>query len=434
MGKKKLIVVSADAMVGEDVGYLKTLPNYRRYLAGGSEVKCIRTIYPTITYPAHTSIATGTYPNKHGITSNLELHVGERQLPWNWFHSAVKVPDLFTAAKKAGLTTAAVFWPVTGNHPDIDYLIDEYWTQSADDTVLEAFARSGSSPQMLEIVKKNLPTIVERKHPMCDDFLIACGCDIIRRFQPDLIMLHPAQIDDYRHKFGIFNDKVTKGVQETDGYIGQLMQAAEDAGVLKDTNFVLISDHGQMDIKRIMNPNVILADKGLIQIGPDGKISDWKAYSLSGGLSALVYLKDPRNRAVYDKTYEVLSYMRDEGIYGISEVFTEAQSNTLHGLGGDFSFVLETDGFSAFGDAWTRPIVTNFDFSDYRYGRATHGYLPEKGPQPILLAKGPDFAENVVVDYRHITDEGPTFAKLLGTSLPDADGTPIDAILRGGSL
>ena len=32
---KKLIVFSADAMVWEDVAYLRTLPNFQKYLAGG---------------------------------------------------------------------------------------------------------------------------------------------------------------------------------------------------------------------------------------------------------------------------------------------------------------------------------------------------------------------------------------------------------------
>jgi len=109
MKKNRLFVLSADAMVTEDVEYLKILPNYQRYLAGGAMVKRVRTIYPTVTYPCHTSMATGTYPNKHGIYSNFELHVGELKLPWAWFHDSVKVPDIFTAAKKSALRQQPYF-------------------------------------------------------------------------------------------------------------------------------------------------------------------------------------------------------------------------------------------------------------------------------------------------------------------------------------
>ena len=68
--RKKLIVISADAMVAEDLEYLKTLPNYRKYLEGGALVKHVRSIYPSVTYPCHTTMVTGVYPDKHGITSN----------------------------------------------------------------------------------------------------------------------------------------------------------------------------------------------------------------------------------------------------------------------------------------------------------------------------------------------------------------------------
>ena len=65
--KKKLIVFSADAMVTEDLEHLKKMPNYQKYLSKGCMVERVKTIYPTITYPCHTSMCTGVYPNKHGI-------------------------------------------------------------------------------------------------------------------------------------------------------------------------------------------------------------------------------------------------------------------------------------------------------------------------------------------------------------------------------
>lgn len=55
------------------------------------------------------------------------------------------------------------------------------------------------------------------------------------------------------------------------------------------------SDHGQMDISRIINPNVMLADYGFLTVDKEGKITDWKAYCLSNGLSAVVYLKNPED-------------------------------------------------------------------------------------------------------------------------------------------
>ena len=49
----KLIVLSADAMVTEDLTLFTTLPGYNTYLKGGSMVRSVRSIYPTVTYPCH---------------------------------------------------------------------------------------------------------------------------------------------------------------------------------------------------------------------------------------------------------------------------------------------------------------------------------------------------------------------------------------------
>lgn len=426
----KLIVLSADAMVYEDLEFLQTLPNFKRLMSNCSIIKNVRSIYPTITYPAHTTIATGAYPNKHGITGNNVFTKQIRNKPWLWFHDAVKTDDIFTAAKKKGLSTAAVFWPVTGNHPNIDYLIDEYWTQGENDSFYDAFKRTGSADAVLEIIGENAPLLIERKHPMCDEFVIGCACDMITWFKPDLLMIHPANIDAYRHQKGVFNDYVKAGVIETDQYIGQIINATKIAGIYEETNFVLVSDHGQIDIKRTIHPNIVFAENGLISPTENGEIYDWKAMSVSGGASALIYLKDRTDKETYEKTYLLLKKMRDDGIYGISEIYTHDEINEKEHLGGDFAFVIETDGYTSFGDNVTGNLVTGYDNSDYRFGKGTHGYHPDKGPQPIFAAKGPDFRENVVLDKGLLVDEAPTFAKILGLDLPNADGKPVNEIIR----
>ena len=224
--KRRLVVMSVDAMVTEDVDKLREMPNFHRYMTGAAEIKRVRAVYPTITYPEHTSIATGVYPDRHGgIASSPPLFGWKGPIPWLCFHDAVKVLYIFTAAKKRGLSTAAVFWPVTGNHPDIDWLIDEYWTQGEGDTLREAFKRSGSTPEVLEIVDKYAPIMVERRHPQADDFVVSCTCDIIERFKPELLMIHPANIDGYRHSYGLWGAEVDRGIAEADGWIGQLVRS-----------------------------------------------------------------------------------------------------------------------------------------------------------------------------------------------------------------
>lgn len=430
--KQKLIVLSADAMVYEDVEKLKGMPNYKKYLEGGCRVKKVRSVYPSITYCCHTTMCTGVWPEKHRVLGNKELVPGEDYIPWKWFHKSVKWDeDIFKAAKRAGLSTAAIFWPVTGNHPDIDYLIDEYWPEPGDTDIREVFKRAGSSEEVLDIIEGQLQGCVIRTHPDTDDFIIRCAKEFILKYQPDLLMLHPANIDTYRHEGGVYHERIRDGIEETDRYIGEIMAAVEEAGLLDCTNLVLTSDHGQIDIKRTVSPNVLLAEAGLIDLDEMGKLKDWRAYCLPGGSSSLVYLKDSNDKEAYDRAWEVLSAASKEGTYGIEKVYTEAEAKKKEHLGGDFAFVLETDGVTGFRDFVVGPAVSTIGVDGYRYDVATHGHLPDKGPQPIFLAKGPAFRENVTIETANLIDEAPTYAKVLGVDLRDADGRVIEEFIKG---
>ena len=57
--EKHLVIVSFDAMVCEDLDLLKDGPVFSKFLNEGARVNRIRTIYPSLTYPAHTSMLTG---------------------------------------------------------------------------------------------------------------------------------------------------------------------------------------------------------------------------------------------------------------------------------------------------------------------------------------------------------------------------------------
>lgn len=109
---------------------------------------------------------------------------------------------------------------------------------------------------------------------------------------------------------------------------------------------------------------------------------------------------------------------------------THDQVEEKEHLKGEFSFVLETDGYTSFGNAWNRPLVSSFDITDYKFGRATHGHLPDKGPQPVFIACGPDIKKGVVLQRKNIIDIAPTMAEILEFSLPDADGIAIKEILK----
>ena len=430
---RHVIVISEDALVFEDLKTLQTLPNFGKIWRRTARVDRVRSVYPTVTYPCHASMMTGVYPDRHGIINNEQPLLCRRQAPWLHFRDAVKAPTIFDRAKAKGLTTAAVFWPVTGNDPSIDYLVDEYWPQSPEETSRACFESSGSSPEVMEkVVLPNLHLLENRHrvHPYCDAFVHACACSMIRAFKPNLLMVHPANIDAYRHHTGLFSERVTQGLYEIDLWFGDVVKACEDAGILEDTDFFIVSDHGQLNITRTISPTVLFAENGLLEVDAQGNLADWTAFAKSAALSTHVYLKDPDDRAAHDRIYALLQWMCEQEVYGVSRVFTKAEARAETRLSGDFSFVMETDGFTSFTNEWTRPLVRRLDPTDYRFGRATHGHLPEKGPQPTLFAFGPHIREGAVLEQARLVDEPPTFARVLGVDMPGIDGRVLDELLR----
>ncbi|MFC2821889.1 MAG: alkaline phosphatase family protein [Spirochaetales bacterium] len=438
--KHKLFVLSMDAMVGEDIEYLKTKPNFSRLMRHCAQVEKVQTIYPSITYPAHVSMITGCRAGKHGIFNNTHFRTSKGYPAWHLYSSEIKVEDLFAAAKRAGCTTASVYWPVTGFNPNVDYLIDEYFfydpaESETPEKIFDGYRKLGANEDTILALKDNMNRFPTEYHNRVgkltlkqtfDDFINGCTCSLIRRYQPDVLVAHNCILDSLRHKNGVFNNFVTDGLDITDVWLGEIITAMEDAGVFEDTNFVIVSDHGQMNFVRRLKPNVLFARQGWITVAPDKTISSWKAYVQSGGMSSIVVVKD---KSIEKKVYDYLCKLRDEEVWGIGEVLTRKEVQDAYGWSGDFSFVIETDGYTTYSEDWNEPLTSTIDLNDYRLGKATHGYKPEKGPQPVFVAKGPAFRRDAKIPFCFTIDEAPTFAAILGQSLPQAEGRVLEELL-----
>ena len=72
MKQHKLIVISLDSLGFRDLNELRQLtPTLADLIEKGTWVKKVEGIFPTLTYPSHTSIITGQYPAVHGNKSLL---------------------------------------------------------------------------------------------------------------------------------------------------------------------------------------------------------------------------------------------------------------------------------------------------------------------------------------------------------------------------
>ncbi len=429
--RRKLILFSADALVGEDLLLLERQPAFREALGGGARVRRIRSIYPTLTYPCHASIITGTYPEVHAVTSNTLPEPGNPRPLWRWERLHNHCPqDLFTQAKAHGYTTASVFWPTTGGHPAVDWLIPEVWPYRPSDTLEAVMERMGSSREVVQLASRNWRGRRMDRHPEADEVLVRCACDLIREAEPDVLALHPVHVDEARHAHGVFHPEVTRAVLDTDRYIGWILEALEEKKLRDRTCFVLVSDHGQMDYCRILRPNVLLREAGLVRCDPEGRVTLWKAWCQGGGMCSPVVLSDPEDPALVRETLEVLTAMKEREDCGISRVYTREEARLEEHLYGDASFILEGDGQTAFSENWLPPAMMASPGLEEGERRATHGYHPDRGPQPVFVARGPGFREGAFLEEGNLVDEAPTLARVLGFSLPLAQGRPMSTLLE----
>ncbi len=433
--KQKLFVLSLDALVREDIEYMMTKPNFRRIMEKRAEVDKVLSVFPAITYPAHTTLMTGCYPGKHGVYNNVPFKdYDDKKKHWYRFSKVIRVEDLFTAAKRAGCTTASVYWPITGCHPDIDYIINEYFFFYPEEDTIEAFRNMGANDATVKVIEENRHIVegVRRKEVgfSYDRFLMKCACGLIRDVQPDVMLVHNCIPDSARHKYGAFGPELREGLDRVDQQLGDVIAAMEDAGVYEQTNFVILSDHGQLDFEKRTKVNVLLAEGGFLEVAPDGSVYDWQAYAQSNGMSASVYLRDPGNQKLYAQVYAYLQKLVDDKKWGFTKVYTTEEVKEKYGTYGPFSFMLATDGKTVASDAWTKNALQVFGADEQRPVKATHGYEPELGPQPVFMAHGPAFKEGAFLANAKLVDIAPTLAKVLGQELPEAEGRCLTELLR----
>ena len=155
----RTLVISIDALITADIPRLRVLPNLGRIMKNASYAKDILCVYPTLTYPCHATIATGCYPDRHGIYNNERFQpcVAGRA-DWYWFRRDIRVPTVVDYAKAHGLSTATVTWPVMGDS-GADYNIGEIWAPKEKDDPTPWFQQV-NSPAAAEIFEAN-------KHLLC---------------------------------------------------------------------------------------------------------------------------------------------------------------------------------------------------------------------------------------------------------------------------
>jgi len=426
-GLKPEYITQADAH-GMKIPYLRTL------LAKGTYAGGVVGIWPTITYPSHTTLITGVWPAEHGILNNQEFDPEQKfRGAWNWYASAIRVPTLWQVAHHAGLRTASIGWPVSVGATDVDYLIPEYWRglSPGDDAnpdnqlLMAALARPDTLIQQLQpavgpYMNGNNTSIAG------DEVKTRYTLEILRRFRPAFMTLHLSSLDESQHEHGPFSPEACADLEALDGMIARLAHqvfAGNPSAVL-----VIVSDHGFMNISSAVNLFIPFIQAGLIQGGIDPAtkspvVKSWKAQPWMAGGMAAIMLHDPNDHATEQQVKAMLDGLAENPDNGIAEIL-DRDAMKKRGTYPDAAFLVVLKPGYYTSTALTGALVTPIPGH-----RGSHGFSPEYPEmRSSFFAVGAGIAHHRdlgLVDMRQIA---PTVAGILHVPMPTAKATPLHVV------
>lgn len=276
-------MISYDAVGSGDVPSLLKLPNFSAFAEKGMLFRDIQTVFVSNTYPVHVSVATGVSPCEHGLVDNQEIDPSDPNPRWNYRSALIKKKTLWQAAAEKGLTTAAVLWPVTGGAKEIRWNIPETMAHGGENQIKLNLKYGSKILQVSELFRhKNLMNGIHQ--PELDRFSTACMVDIIREKEPDLMLLHLTAYDSMCHIYGRGSAESIAVLKEMDEHLRSLLAAIDS-----DTTVIIFSDHAQLNVHTVINPNHILEKANFAKVLRDGSLEHYSCYFTLQDGSAFFY-------------------------------------------------------------------------------------------------------------------------------------------------
>lgn len=212
-----VLLVSIDALRADfiDRGLTPNLAQLTREGVRGD----MRPSYPSLTFPNHYAMVTGLRPDRHGVVHNNMLDAalgsfrasnGEHAGDGRWWTDGVPI---WVSAARAGLPTAAMFWP--GTQAQIQGIRPTYWR-----TYDPSVTTSARVDQVLSWLAMPDGT------------------------RPRLTTLYFDAVDRAGHTSGPESDAMREALVSVDAQIGRLRDGLAQRGMLDAVNIVVVSDHG----------------------------------------------------------------------------------------------------------------------------------------------------------------------------------------------
>ena len=196
-------------------------PNLKALAARGVKAEAMRPVMPSMTFVNFYSLATGLYPEHHGMVANepYDRVLGEK------FDRATGPQDprwwggepIWITAEKQGLNASILFW--LGSEVEIDGVRPSRWTP------------------------------YEHEKPYQDRVdEVLSWFDGPVETQPRFAAVYFDRVDTAGHYFGAEADETKAALKEVDGYVGQLVDGLKARGLLANTTVIVVSDHGMVAI------------------------------------------------------------------------------------------------------------------------------------------------------------------------------------------
>ena len=423
MAKKHCIVISYDAFSQDHWEAAKKLPHLKSLIERGATTTKVKTVYPSLTYVIHASYITGNYPDKHQVYHNnpFQPFVPESDQDWHWFLSDMKSPSIFEAARKKGLKTAALLWPVSGK-AQIDYNIPEIKAVKNENQALKVL-KNGSKLYALRMELKFGIVRQGIEQPYLDDFTTLCAVDTIKNKKPNLLLMHLIDLDDMKHRHGTTGPHIEQVVERMDRRIGDIVQATKDAGIYEQTTFIIVGDHSQLDVHYKVYLNRLFYDEGLIY-EENGRMH-WRAYLQGAGGAAYLHVQ-PDDTEAQTLALSILQDAAKVEAYGIEAILGKEELKELH-VSHEFSYMIEAKKGYAFEDDHLQEVVVDLHAIGEKY--ATHGYSPNKANYTSnLVISGKNVKAGAQIGEVSVVDIAPTIAHILNVDFPNTDGRALTEI------
>jgi predicted AlkP superfamily pyrophosphatase or phosphodiesterase len=376
--------------------------NIRSLMQTGIYALRVNSVFPSLTYPSHTTIITGVLPAKHGILYNAPFLSPLKRDSIYWKFSSIKSTTLWELLKKNGLKTAAIKWPVSAGAP-VDYIIPDAgrvgvntYKYSLPNGIIEEI-----NEEIFSIKGSDLTFF--QNHDDINSAKILCY--LIRKYKPDFMAIHLMGVDHAEHLEGRYGNLVKKNVIAADQAVGLILQALKETGIASSTSVIVTGDHGFQSVTTEVNPNVWLKANGFQENLMKDK---WQAYFYAAGGSAFLYVQSKNRKKTIRNVTKLLANLPPEE----QQYFSIISKNGLINAGADPSacLALTAKNGAMFGvDGEGNAIKQNDNVT------GAHGYFPTaQGIQTGFIANGAGIKSGFKIKQMELTDIAPFIADLFG--------------------